>query len=114
MDSIQCLKATLINGQKTCIALLQTKDKDKRAQACIKILFEPKKTELYGSFIHCEYGTRMNFENMSNFAIPLVILTWHQMLQEYFWKNSNKLFFHFGHYSAKTKGIQNICSITYI
>ena len=25
------------------------------------------------------------------------------MLQEYFWKNSNKLFFHFGHYSAQNK-----------
>jgi hypothetical protein len=45
----------------------------------------------------------MNFENMSNFAIPLVILTWHQMLQEYFWKNSNKLLFHFGHYTAQKK-----------
>ncbi len=32
----------------------------------------------------------MNFENMSNFAIPLVILT-------------DKLFFHFGHYSAQNK-----------
>ncbi len=25
------------------------------------------------------------------------------MLQEYFWKNSDKLFFHFGHYSAQNK-----------
>jgi len=57
--------------------IAQTKDEEKRAQECIEILFEPKKTEHYGSFIRCEYGTRMNFENMSNFAIPLVILTWH-------------------------------------
>ena len=55
----------------------QTKDEEKRAQECIEILFEPKKTEHYASFIRCEYGTRMNFENMSNFTIPLVILTWH-------------------------------------
>ena len=53
------------------------KDEEKRAQKCIEILFEPKKTEHYGSFICCEYGTRMNFKNMSNFAILLVILTWH-------------------------------------
>ncbi len=55
----------------------QTKDEEKCAQKCIEILFEPKKTEHYGSFIRCEYGTRMNFKKMSNFAIPLVILTWH-------------------------------------
>ncbi len=57
--------------------IAQTKDEEKHAQECIEILFEPKKTEYYGSFIRCEYGTRMNFENMSNFAILLVILTWH-------------------------------------
>ena len=38
---------------------------------------------------------------MTDFAIPLVILTWHRMIQEYFWKNENKLFFHFGNYSAQ-------------
>jgi hypothetical protein len=81
----------------------QTKDEEKSAQECIEILFEPKKTEYYGSIIRCEYGTRMNSKNMSNFAIPLVILTWHQMLQEYFWKNSNTSFFHFGHNSAQNK-----------
>ena len=55
----------------------QTKDEEKRAQECIEILFKPKKPEHYGSFIRCEYGTRINFENMSNFTIILVILTWH-------------------------------------
>jgi hypothetical protein len=40
----------------------QTKDEEKHAQECIEILFEPKKTEHYGSFIRCEYGTRMNFK----------------------------------------------------
>jgi hypothetical protein len=54
----------------------QTKDEEKCAQECIEILFKPKKTEHYESFIHCEYGTRMNFKNMYIFAIPLVILTW--------------------------------------
>jgi hypothetical protein len=54
----------------------RTKENDKRAQECIEILFEPAKTEHYGSFQHSEYGTRKNFQNL-NFAIPLVILTWH-------------------------------------
>ena len=55
----------------------QEDDEKKQAQVCIDILFQPKKTEHYGSFIRCEHGTKMNFEKMTNFAIPLVILTWH-------------------------------------
>jgi hypothetical protein len=53
----------------------QTVENDKRAQECIDILFEPAKTEHYGSFQRSEYGTRKNFQNL-NFATPLVILTW--------------------------------------
>ncbi len=52
--------------------ILQTEENDKRAQECIDILFEPAKTEHYGSFQCSEYGTRKNFQNL-NFAIPLVI-----------------------------------------
>ena len=55
----------------------QKDDEKKQAQVCVDILFQFKKTEHYGSFIRCEHGTKMNFENMTNFAIPLVILTWH-------------------------------------
>ena len=73
----------------------------KRAQVCLDILFHPKKTEHYGSFIRCEHGTKMNFEKMTNFAIPLVILTWHQMIQEYFWKNGKKTFFEYGNYMPR-------------
>ena len=73
----------------------------KRAQVCIDILFQPKKTEHYGSFIRCEHGTKMNFEKMTNFAIPLVILTWHRMIQEYFWKNGDKTFFEYGNYMPR-------------
>ncbi len=54
----------------------QTEENDKRAQECINILFELAKTEHYGSLQHSEHGTRNNFQNL-NFAIPLVILTWH-------------------------------------
>jgi hypothetical protein len=57
--------------------ILQTEPDEKRAQKCIEILFKPNITEHYGSFQRSEYGTRMNFKNMSNFAILLVILTWH-------------------------------------
>ena len=49
----------------------------------------------------------MNFENMSNFSIPLVILTWHRMLQEYFWNNSDKTFFHFKYYSKQKTRDEN-------
>jgi hypothetical protein len=62
----------------------QEDDEKKQAQVCVDILFQPKKTEHYGSFIRCEHGTKMNFEHMTNFAIPLVIITWHRMIHEYF------------------------------
>jgi hypothetical protein len=78
----------------------QNNDK-KRAQVCLDILFHPKKTEHYGSFIRCEHGTKTNFENMTNYAIPLVILTWHRMIQEYFWKNEKKSFFQYGNYMPR-------------
>ncbi len=54
----------------------KTEENDKRAQKCIDILFKLTKTEHYGSFQRSEYGTRNNFQNL-NFAIPLVISTWH-------------------------------------
>jgi hypothetical protein len=86
----------------------QTDDEKKRAQECIGILFEPTKTEHYGSFIRCEHETKMNFKNMTDFPIPLVILTWHRMTQEYFSKHDNKTFFHYGNYSEnKQRGPKN-------
>ena len=79
----------------------QQDDEKRRAQVCIDILFNMKKTEHYGSFSRCEHGTKMNFENMTNYAIPLVILTWHRMIQEYFWKNGEKTFFEYGQYMPR-------------
>jgi len=38
---------------------------------------------------------------MTNFAIPLVILTWHRMIQEYFWKHGEKTFFQHGNYMPR-------------
>jgi hypothetical protein len=80
----------------------QTEEHDKRAQECIDILFKPAKTEHYGSFQRSEYGTKKNFQNL-NFAIPLVILTWHRILQEFFWKNSDHTFFELGNYHRQQK-----------
>jgi hypothetical protein len=61
-----------------------------------------QKTEHYGSFQHSEFGKRNNFQDL-NFAIPLVILTWHQMLQGFFWKNSDHTFFELGNYCGQRK-----------
>ncbi len=80
----------------------QTEENDKRAQEGTDILFKPAKTEHYGSFQGSEYGTRNNFQNL-NFAIPLVILTWHRMLQEFNWKNSDHTFFELGNYRGQWK-----------
>jgi hypothetical protein len=80
----------------------QTEENDKRAQECIDNLFKPAKTEHYGSSQCSEYGTRNNFQNL-NFAIPLVILTWHRMLQEFFWKNGDHTFFELGNYCGQRK-----------
>ncbi len=80
----------------------QTEENDNRDQECIDILFEPAQIKHYGSFQHSEYGTRKNFQNL-NFAIPLVILTWHRMLQEIFWKNSDHTFFELGNYCGQQR-----------
>jgi hypothetical protein len=40
---------------------------------------------------------------MSNFALPLVILTWQRMLLEHFHDNSDETFFELGNYSARGK-----------
>ena len=43
---------------------IQQQDHEKKcAQVCVDILFQPKKTEHYGSFIRCEHGTKMNRKN---------------------------------------------------
>ncbi len=38
---------------------------------------------------------------MTNYAIPPVILTWHRMIQEYFWKNGEKTFVEYGNYMPR-------------
>ncbi len=49
-----------------------------------------------GAVLYVDFGTKM-----TNFAIQLVILTWHRMIQEYFWKNGNKTFFEYGNYMPR-------------
>jgi hypothetical protein len=80
----------------------QTEENIKRAQECIDILFEPAKTEHFGSFQRSEYGTRKNLQNL-NFAVTLVILTWHWMLHDFFWKNSDHTFFELGNCCRQQK-----------
>ncbi len=40
---------------------------------------------------------------MSNFALPLAILTWQRMLLKHFHDNSDETFFKLGNYSARGK-----------
>ncbi len=44
---------------------------------------------------------------MTNFALPLVIITWHRMVQEYFWKNADNTFFDLGNYSEQKRKDKN-------
>jgi len=60
-----------------------TEDKE-QAEKCLSTLFDITITEHWASFNRVEFGTKQNFKKMPNFAIPLVILTWNRMLQEYF------------------------------
>ncbi len=80
----------------------QSSDKDKdHANICISILFN--NTEHWGAFQCAELGRKENFKKMSNFALPLVILTWHRMLQEFFWANREFTLFELGDYSKQCK-----------
>jgi hypothetical protein len=82
-----------------------TEDKE-QAERCLSTLFDVTITEHWASFPRTEFGTKQNFKIMPNFAIPLVILTWNRMLQEYFSKDSENTFFGLGNYheqKAKNK-----------
>ena len=74
-----------------------------QAERCLSTLFDVTITEHYGSFTRTEFGGKQNSKKMPNFAIPLVILTWNRMLQEYFLANSEYTFFGLGDYSEQKK-----------
>jgi hypothetical protein len=40
---------------------------------------------------------------MNNFALPLVIITWHRMVQKFFLENAGYTFFDLGNYNEQEK-----------
>jgi hypothetical protein len=79
-----------------------TEDRD-IAEKCLSTLFDVSITEHWASFPRAEFGTKQNFKKNQNFAIPLVILTWNRMLQEYFMKDPEHTFFGLGDYCVQKK-----------
>ena len=79
-----------------------TENKD-IAEKCLSTLFDVAITEHWASFPRVEFGTKQNFKKIQNFAIPLVILTWNRMLQEYFMKDPEHTFFGLGDYREQKK-----------
>jgi hypothetical protein len=80
-----------------------TTEVKEQAERCLSTLFDVTITEHYGSFTWTEFGGKQNFKKMPNFAIPLVILMWNRVLQEYFLKNSEYTLFGLGDYSEQKK-----------
>ena len=77
----------------------QSKVDAQRADSCIKILFDGNKTEHWGCLLRCDVGTQLAFKRMNNFALPLVVMSWHRMVQEFFSTNADYTFFDLGNYS---------------
>ncbi len=81
----------------------ETKEDKEHAMKCIDTLFDKDRTENWGHFVQTEFGTKSHLQKMSNFALPLVILTWQRMSLEHFHDNSDETFFELGNYSARGK-----------
>jgi hypothetical protein len=79
----------------------QTKDNKERATQCIDTLFDKDTIENWGHFGQTELGTKSHLQKMSNFALPLVILTRQRMLLNHFHDNSGETLFELGNYSAR-------------
>jgi hypothetical protein len=79
----------------------QTKEDKEGATQCIDTLFDKDTTENWGHCGRTELGTKSHLQKMSNFALPLVILTWQGLLLEHFHDNSGETFFELGNYSAR-------------
>jgi hypothetical protein len=79
----------------------QTKEDKECATQCIDTLFNKNTTENWGHFGQTELGTKSYLQKMSNFALPLVILTWQRMLLKHFHDNSRETFFELGNYSER-------------
>ncbi len=79
----------------------QTKEDKEHATQCIDTLFDKDTTENWGHFERSELGTKTHLLRGSNFALPLVILTWQRMLLEHFHNNSEETSFQLGNHIAK-------------
>jgi hypothetical protein len=79
----------------------QTKEDRECATQCIDTLFDKDTKENWGHFGQTELGTKSHFQKMSNFALPLVILTRKRILLHHFHDNSDETFIELGNYSAR-------------
>ncbi len=55
-----------------------------------------------------EFGTQLAFRKMNNFALSLVIMLWHRMVQEFFSCNAGYTFFDLGSYSETQEFKKNV------
>ncbi len=79
----------------------QTKEDKECGSQCIDTLFDKDTKENWGHFGQSELGTKAHLLRMSNFALPLVILTWQRMSLEQFHNSSEETFFQLENYSAR-------------
>jgi hypothetical protein len=86
----------------------QSKEDSQHAGSCIKILFDGNKTEHWGSLLRVEFGTLLAFRKMNNFALPLVIMSWHIMMQDFSSCNAGYTFFDLGSYSETQEFKKNV------
>jgi hypothetical protein len=86
----------------------QSKEDSQHADLCIKILFDTNKTEHWGSLLCVDFGTQLAFRKMNNFAVPLVIMSWHRMVQEFFSCNAGYTFFDIGDYSETQENKKHV------
>jgi hypothetical protein len=59
-------------------------------------------------FCGIEFGTQLAFRKMNNFALPLVIMSWHRMVQEFFSGDAGYTFFDLGNYSETQKSKKTV------
>lgn len=80
------------------------KDNDgKRGKNCLDMLYDTSNTVHWTNFGRCGLGSKRHLANMSNFALPLVLITWQRMLVEHFHENTKDTFFEKGNYEPQKK-----------
>lgn len=82
-------------------------DDSKRGKFCLDMLYDTAKTVHWTHFGRCTLGNKRHLAKMSNFALPLVLITWQRMLVEHFSENTKETFFEKGNYEPQKKPNQN-------